>query len=97
MIDLLLNACDWEWKLESGEGTTVYWGAGQCVLAASTRPHNNSALTGVWAREIYGPQGTRATKAAQRRPYIVKVGLSNNMLGFLQWSQDLEIPSLTHQ
>ena len=34
IIDLLLNTCYWEWKLESGEGTTIPWGAGQHVLAA---------------------------------------------------------------
>lgn len=58
----------------------------------------NSALTGSWATEIYEPRGTCVTKAAQkRRQYIVRGWLSNNMLGILQWSPDLEITSLTHQ
>jgi hypothetical protein len=63
----LLNTGYWGWKLESEEGTTVSWGAGQCVLADESQPHNNSALTGSGAREIYGPQGTSESKAAQRK------------------------------
>lgn len=61
-----------KWKLESGEGTRLLVQGSVCWQLKPDPTITQASQAKLLAREIYGPQGTHATKAAQRRPYIVR-------------------------